>query len=59
MVQEREIDIPQTEVIREFFAEANKIDILNQYRQGILAIERCWKTQSWEVIPICDGNDTC
>ena len=48
-VQHGYVSVPQTHVIREYFRAANRIDIHNQYRQGILAIERTWKTKSWEL----------
>ena len=41
------MSVPQTHLIREYFRSANSIDIHNQYRQGLLAIERTWKTKSW------------
>jgi hypothetical protein len=45
-VQQGFIDIPQSELIRQYFHSANLINIHNQYRQGLLAIERTWKTKS-------------
>jgi hypothetical protein len=48
-VERRFIDVPQTQVIREYFRTANSVDIHNQYRQGILAIERTWRTKSWNL----------
>jgi hypothetical protein len=45
----RAIYVPQTHVIRGYFRAANCIDIHNQYRQGLLAIERTWKTHSWQL----------
>ena len=49
VVQHGQIAVPQTLLIREYFRAANRIDIHNQYRQGLLAIERTWKTKSWEL----------
>ena len=49
IVERGQIAVPQTLLIREYFRAANRIDIHNQYRQGLLAIERTWKTQSWEL----------
>ncbi len=49
MVKRRYIDVPQTHVIREYFQTANSVDYHNQYRQGILAIERTWRTKSWNL----------
>jgi hypothetical protein len=49
VVQRGQIAVPQTLLIREYFRAANRIDIHNQYRQGLLAIERTWKTKSWEL----------
>ena len=49
IVQHCQIAVPQTLIIREFFRSANHIDIHNQYRQGLSAIECTWKTKSWEI----------
>ncbi len=49
VVQHGQVAVPQTLLIREYFQAANRIDIHNQYRQGLLAIERTWKTKSWEL----------
>jgi hypothetical protein len=49
MVERRYIDIPQTQVIREYFRTTNNVDIHNQYRQGILATERTWRTKRWNL----------
>jgi hypothetical protein len=49
LVQQGHISVPQTLIISEYFRAANGIDIHNQYRQGILALERTWKTKSWEL----------
>jgi hypothetical protein len=46
-VQQRFLDIPQSHLIREYCRAANSVDIHNQYRQGILAIEKPWRTRSW------------
>ena len=48
-VEQRYLDVPQTHLIREYFRTANGVDIHNQYRQGILAVERTWKTKSWNL----------
>ena len=48
-VERRILEVPQTQVIREYFRTANRVDIHNQYRQGLLAIERIWKTKSWNI----------
>ncbi len=48
-VEQRYLDVPQTQLIREYFRTANGVDIHNQYRQGILAVERTWKTKSWNL----------
>jgi hypothetical protein len=49
MVERRYIDVPQTQVIREYFRTGNSFDIHNQYRQGILAIELTLRTKSWNL----------
>jgi hypothetical protein len=48
-VEQRYIDVPQSHLIREYFLTANSVDIHNQYCQGILAMERTWKTKSWNL----------
>ena len=45
-VEQRFLEIPQSQLIREYYRSANRVDIHNQYRQGILAIEKTWKTRS-------------
>ena len=40
------IAIPQPIVVKQYFAVANVIDIANQYRQGLLAIEKIWSTHN-------------
>ena len=49
IVHHGQIAVPQTIIIRECFRAANRIDNHNQYRQGLLAIERTGKTKSWEL----------
>jgi hypothetical protein len=39
----------QFQPIQEYFQKANSVDIHNQYRQGILTMERTWKTKSWNL----------
>jgi hypothetical protein len=48
-IERRYIDIPQSELVCQYFRTANRIDIHNQYQQGILAIERTWKTKNWNL----------
>ena len=49
MVRRGVISVPQSLLIREYYGVANRIDIHSQYRQGLLAIERTWKTKSWQL----------
>lgn len=35
-------------LVQRYYAAANTIDVANQYRQGMLAIERTWATHKWE-----------
>ena len=48
-VREVVLEVPQPLVIQRYYCAANAIDIANQYRQGLLAIERGWSTHSWKI----------
>ena len=48
-VEQRVLEIPQSQLIREYYRSVNRVDIHNQYRQGIWAIEKTWKTRSWNL----------
>ena len=48
-VERRILEVPQTHLIREYFRTANRVDIHNQYREGILGIERTWRTKNWNL----------
>jgi hypothetical protein len=45
-IEQRYLDVPQSQIIREYYRAANRVDIHNQYRQGILAIEKTWQTRN-------------
>jgi hypothetical protein len=44
-VERQYIDVPQSQLIREYFRTANSVDIHNQYRDGNPAMERTRKTK--------------
>jgi hypothetical protein len=48
-VEQRFLEIPQSQLIREYYRSANRVDIHNLYRQGILAIKRTCKTRCWNL----------
>jgi hypothetical protein len=48
-VERRYIDVPQSQLTREYFRTANSVDIHNRYRHGIPAMERTWRTKSWNL----------
>ena len=48
-IEQRYLDVPQSQIIREYYRAANRVDIHNQYRQGILAIEKTWQTRNWNL----------
>ena len=45
----REIHVPMPQVVKKYYEASNVIDVHNQYRQGLLAIERVWATHSWKL----------
>jgi hypothetical protein len=46
-VERRYIDVPQSELTREYFRTANCVDFHHQYRHGSPAMERTWRTKGW------------
>ena len=42
------LSIPQPLIVERYYNAANTIDMANQLRQGLVQIERVWKTKSWE-----------
>jgi hypothetical protein len=40
--------MPPPLIVQRYLEAANKIDVANQSRQGLLAIKRAWATQSWK-----------
>jgi hypothetical protein len=48
-VERRYIEIPQSQLTWEYFLTANSVDIHNQYCHIIPAMERTWKTKSWNL----------
>ena len=47
-IARRTLEIPQPSIVQRYYRAANKIDIANQYRQGVLGIERIWNTKQWK-----------
>jgi hypothetical protein len=48
-MERRYIDGPQSELTREYFRTVKSVDVHNQYRHGIPAMERPCKTKSWNL----------
>jgi hypothetical protein len=48
-VERRYIDVMQSQLTWEYFLPANSVDIHNQYYHGIPAMERTWRTKSWNL----------
>jgi hypothetical protein len=43
------IDVPQPQVVKEYFSVSGAIDQHNQLRQGILELEKHWVTKDWYI----------
>ncbi len=40
-------EVPRPHVVKDYFDNANAIDVHNHYRQGALAMEQAWSTKTW------------
>ena len=47
-IVKRTMEVPQPDAVQRYYHAANVIDVHNQYRQGLLALERVWATKSWK-----------